>query len=150
MAISKYLDEGLVVFLHHVKNRNDAILALIDQVDATGRIPDKNAFYQAILEREKLVSTGIGVGVAIPHAKLPGYEHFFIAIGVQNKPGIAWNSLDGMPVHLIFMIGGPDNKQAEYLKILSYLTIAIKNEERRKKILQALRPKQVIELFEGC
>ena len=62
--------------------------------------------------------TGIGIGVAIPHAKLEGYSDFFIAIGVQKKKGIDWNALDGSDVKLIFMIGGPENKQTEYLKIL--------------------------------
>ena len=150
MSISKYLDERLVVFLHHVQNRNDALLKLVDQLHEAGKLMDKDAFYQAILEREKIVSTGIGLGIAIPHAKLAGYEDFFIAIGIQSKPGIPWNSLDGHPVHCIFMIGGPDNKQTEYLKILSRLTVAIKDEERRKKMLRSLRAHQVIELFEGC
>ena len=150
MSISKYLDERLVVFLHHVKNRNDALLMLVDRLQEAGKLLDRDTFYQAILEREKIVSTGIGQGIAIPHAKLAGYEDFFIAIGIQSKPGIPWNALDGNPVHCIFMIGGPDNKQTEYLKILSRLTIAIKDVERRKKMLRAPKPSQVIELFEGC
>jgi nitrogen PTS system EIIA component len=54
------------------------------------------------------------------------------------------------PVRLVFMIGGPDNKQTEYLKILSHLTMAIKNEERRKKLMKAYNAQEVIELFAGC
>jgi len=71
-----------------------------------------------MLEREKIVSTGIGMGVAIPHAKLTSVEDFFIAIGILSK-GVQWNALDGGPVRLIFMIGGPDDKQTAYLQILS-------------------------------
>ncbi len=81
---------------------------------------------------------------------LQGYDEFFIAIGVQTKKGIEWNALDGSPVRLIFMIGGPENKQTEYLKILSHLTMAIKNEERRKKLLKTYDAKDVIGLFAGC
>jgi len=150
VAISNYLDDRLVSFLN-VDNRNAALVELVDVLDASGKLVNKQSFYKAILEREKIVSTGIGMGVAIPHAKLEGYQDFFIAIGIQKKEiGIEWNALDGQPVKVIFMIGGPENKQTEYLKILSHLTIAIKDEERRKKLLKATTPEEVIALFEGC
>ena len=72
------------------------------------------------VKREKIVSTGIGMGVAIPHAKLPSFDRFFLAVGLQKvKDGIDWDALDGAPVRLIFMIGGPANQQTDYLKILS-------------------------------
>ena len=149
MAISNYLDERLIVFLE-AKTRDEALSQLVSLLDQAGQLKDKALFHESILEREKIVSTGIGLGVAIPHAKLMGYEDFFIAIGIQRKEGIEWNALDGAPVRLIFMIGGPENKQTEYLKILSRLTMAIKNEERRKRLLKALTPHEVLELFEGC
>ncbi len=149
VAISSSLDENLVTFLN-VEDRDDAIEAMIALLDKAGKLQDPGAFHRAIMEREKIVSTGIGMGVAIPHAKLPGYTDFFIAIGIQSKRGIEWNALDNEPVHLIFMIGGPDQQQMRYLHILSSLTSAIKDPERRKKLLKASTPKQVISLFEGC
>ena len=114
MSVTDYLDDRLVVFLD-VQTQAEAINALIEALDLAHNSKIK-AFHQAILDREKIVSTGIGLGVAIPHAKLPGYDEFFIAIGIQGGRGIEWNSLDGSQVHLIFMIGGPDNRQTEYLK----------------------------------
>jgi PTS system nitrogen regulatory IIA component len=149
VAISNYLDPRLVLFLD-VENRDAALSALVEALGQTEKLPDPKTFYQAILERERIVSTGIGIGVAIPHAKLSGYEDFFIAIGIQKKRGLEWNALDGSLVRLIFMIGGPENKQTEYLKILSHLTMAIKDEERRKKLLRATTPQEVIDVFEGC
>lgn len=148
MAISGLLDERIVAFLD-VEDRNAAIRELIDLLDRAGKLHDAAAFQKAILEREKIVSTGIGMGVAIPHAKLDGYKDFFIAIGIAGKKGIEWNALDQEPVHLIFMIGGPSQEQTRYLHILSDLTSAIKDPERRKKILKATTPKQVLDLFEG-
>ncbi len=149
MSISDYLDDRLVVFLD-VANRDDAIQALIEALGDGHVLKDKDKFHQAILDREKIVSTGIGLGVAVPHAKLQGYDDFFIAVGIQSGRGIDWNALDGSQVHLIFMIGGPDNKQKEYLNILSRLTVAIKDVERRKNLLKATSALQVIALFKGC
>jgi nitrogen PTS system EIIA component len=148
VAISNYLDEHLVLFLD-VDHRDRALQVLIDKLESEGKLHDKQTFHQAILERERIISTGIGMGVAIPHAKLEGYSDFFIAIGIQHKRGIEWNALDGLPVRMIFLIGGPENKQTEYLKILSSLTVAIKDEDRRKKILKAKTAREVIDLFRG-
>ncbi len=149
VAISNYLDERLVLFLE-ATSRDEALKQLVDVLDKAGKLKEARVFHEAILEREKIVSTGIGLGVAIPHAKLQGYDDFFIAIGVQTKKGIEWNALDNAPVRLIFMIGGPENKQTEYLRILSHLTMAIKNEERRKKLLKTYDASEVIGLFAGC
>ena len=108
-------------------------------------------FYNAIIKREQIVSTGIGMGVAIPHAKLEDFDHFFLAVGIQKvKEGIEWNALDGASVRLIFMIGGPADQQTEYLKILSCLTAAIKDETRRKHILSADSTDQVVTFFHNC
>jgi PTS system nitrogen regulatory IIA component len=147
VAISDYLDENLVAFLD-VNSQKEALQSLVDILDKEKKLRDKQSFYDAILEREQIVSTGIGIGVAIPHAKLHGYEDFFIAIGIQKHEGINWQSLDGLPVRFIFMIGGPDNEQTEYLNILSMITGAIKDEERRKKLLKAENPHDVVAIFE--
>ncbi|WP_238578965.1 PTS sugar transporter subunit IIA [Neochlamydia sp. EPS4] len=131
IKISKYLDSRNILFMS-AEDRDEALHAMVENLHQNRFLHDKEAFYQAILEREKVVSTGIGMGVAIPHAKLKGYESFFIAIGILQK-GVDWNSLDGSPVRIIIMIGGPDDKQTEYLQILSALTTAVKDENRRKK-----------------
>ncbi len=145
--VEKYLDPKQVIFLD-VESRDVALKELVTLLDKVGKLESASAFYQAILDREKIVSTGIGMGVAIPHAKLPGYASFFIAIGIHPK-GIPWDSIDGLPVRLIFMIGGPDDRQTEYLQLLSRLTYAIKDEERRKKMLQLSSQEAIIALFEG-
>ncbi|MCP5469475.1 MAG: PTS sugar transporter subunit IIA [Chlamydiales bacterium] len=145
--ISSYLDKNLITFLD-VDDQISALEKLVDVLDEHGKLFDRDAFYKAIIDREQIVSTGIGMGVAVPHAKLPGYKTFFIAVGIHPR-GIAWDALDGVPVRLIFMIGGPDDKQTEYLQLLSRLTLAIKDEDRRKKMLQLKNPKEMMALFEG-
>lgn len=145
--ISNYLSERWVTYLQ-VNERAEVLEVMVDLLDREGKLRDKKKFLQAVIEREKIVSTAIGMGVALPHAKLAGYDHFFIAIGIHPK-GVSWDAVDQIPVRLIFMIGGPDDQQTHYLQLLSKLTLALKDEERRKKILQLRDPKDIIALFEG-
>ncbi|MGE0197622.1 MAG: PTS sugar transporter subunit IIA [Simkaniaceae bacterium] len=149
VTLSEFIQDGVVCFLD-ASSRDEALHQLVDALGDTGEIQDRDRFYDAIVKREQVASTGVGMGVAIPHAKLKDFNHFFLAIGVQKgKEGIKWDALDkAPPVRLIFMIGGPDNKQNEYLKILSDLTKAIKDEDRRKNILNAESREQVVGLFE--
>lgn len=147
MHISHYMEPQLVVFLNTTK-RDETLYQLVHHIYEAGKIEEEATFYQAIIDREKIVSTGIGMGVAIPHAKSPSYEQFFIAIGILQKP-VDWHALDGASVRIIFMIGGPDDKQTEYLQILSELTQAINDEERRKKLLTLQQPQAIIELFQA-
>ncbi len=144
--VSSYLDVSTIQFLD-VKNRNQAISKLSDCLVSCYNLEEnKDEFLQAVLEREKIASTGIGVGVAIPHAKLPEFDDFFVAIGIL-KTGINWNSMDNVDVRLIFLIAGPDDKQCDYLNLLSQLTLVLRDEDVRKKLLSYTNPKQIIETF---
>lgn len=131
--IGKYISADLIGFFE-ATGRDQVLKEMVEMASKAGYLQDAEAFYQALLEREKLVSTGIGMGIAIPHAKMAGYEQFFIAIGIL-KHGLDWSALDGVPVRILFMIGGPDDKQTEYLKILSELTGLLKDEAKRKAVL---------------
>jgi len=147
VKVSDYLTADSVVFLKS-KTRDEALNELVDHLDHQGHLLDKESFFHAINEREKIVSTAIGMGVALPHAKLMGYDQFFIVIGIHTQ-GLDWDAMDGAAVRLIFMIGGPDDQQTQYLQILSRLTLALKDEERRKKMLQLREPRDIIALFKG-
>jgi nitrogen PTS system EIIA component len=147
--LHKYLDEKHISFLEGIESKKDALLSLIGLLEKGNKLKCKDSFYQAIIDREKLISTGIGLGVAIPHAKLDGYEDFFIAIGISHKKGISWDSLDNLPVKLIFMIGGPEKMQTKYLQILSHLTSVIRQENIRKQLLKTRDVKQLIDLLKS-
>ncbi|KPK33603.1 MAG: hypothetical protein AMS24_00565 [Chlamydiae bacterium SM23_39] len=146
VKISSYLDINLVSFLQ-ANSRDEAIFQIIDNLEKFEKLPDRKLFYDAIMKRENIVSTGIGMGVAIPHAKLNQFDEFFIAIGIQKGLSLDWDSLDGTFVKLIFMIGGPENRQNEYLQILSSLTVIIKDEKLRKQLINALTKEEVIKLL---
>lgn len=141
----KYLDKRLISFFQ-ATDRDEAIRQLVEICFEEGKIASIEPFLSKVAEREKIVSTGIGMAVAIPHAKLSDFNEFFIAIGILSK-GVDWHALDGHPVRIVFLIGGPDNKQTEYLQILSSLTTFIKSEELRKKMLTLNSPTAMMDLF---
>jgi len=145
VALSKCITSELIAFLD-TDQRNDTIEALIERAAAAKKVGDLAGFRQAIHRREEVVSTGIGMGVAIPHAKVDTCPDFFIAIGILSK-GVAWESLDQQPVRLVFLIGGPDDKPTEYLQLLSHLTMLMKDEEQRKQLLQLKTAEQVVDFF---
>jgi len=147
IQLKRYLKPAFVVFLNQ-ESRDEAISSLVNCIDGKEGIPDKESYLSALKKREGIISTGIGMGVAIPHAKLDSFSDFFIAIGIKQQGiGIEWDSLDGSPVRIVFLIGGPNKKQTEYLKLLSQLTGAIKNEEKRKMLLAAQNAEEVIEIL---
>lgn len=146
MTFISSLKEELVLFLE-ASNRDEAIDQIIDQLDRQGKLPNRLAFRDAIFKREELVSTGIGMGVAVPHAKLNVFSEFSIAVAIQKEKGIDWKSLDGMPVRMIFMIAGPEDCQVEYLQILSQLTASIKSDTTRKALLKTEEPSEVLSLL---
>ena len=148
LKISDFLNIDNIIFLE-AKNKNSAILELIDVLDKSKTLTQKDEFYKKIIEREKIISTGIGMGVAVPHAKLAGLDSFFLAIGIQKEYKIHWNSIDKMPIRLVFMIGGPEDKQNEYLQLLSKLTIALKNDHFRRNLLKATAKEEIIKLFKS-
>lgn len=147
MNLSDYLDPSCICFFT-CSTRNEAIQHLVDSLVSSGKLQEKTVFFEALLKREKILSTGIGRGVAIPHAKGKEYPEFFMAIGIEQGCGIDWNALDSSPVRLIFLIGGPEDKQNEYLQILSKVTFAIKEDHLRKKLLSpSLSQEEVMELI---
>ncbi len=140
------LHPELIIFLN-AHSRKEALETMIDAIARSKHVPDQAAFALAIGEREALASTGIGLGVAVPHAKRADLRDFFIAVGIQQGPGLEWEALDQAPVRLIFLIGGPDDRQNEYLRILSSLTRVVRDPEIRRDLLLAKGAKEVLQLL---
>lgn len=145
--LSDYITEKRIFFLK-ASSRNQALLQLTGLLTKEGTLEEQEPFYQALLDREKIVSTGIGMGVAIPHAKIKTFKDFFVVLAIQkNQRGLDWQSIDKFPVKIIFMVGGPDDQPEEYLRLLSSITTLIKEETFRGKLLNASSPKEVWELI---
>lgn len=147
VSLKGIIKEENIVF-EDVKTMDETVALLCKKSCESGYVSCNNEFHDAILEREELISTGIGVGIAIPHAKLPSIDDFFIYVLI-NEEGINWNSLDGKPVKLVFFLGGPTGEVAQdkYRKIMAKLMLLIKNPERREKLFSAKDSSEVFEMF---
>lgn len=111
---------------------------------------EETLLLKALFAREELVSTGIGMGIAIPHARLLEGEGFYVQIALSCRPeGIAWPSLDGLPVRLLFMIIGSKDRPNEFLKLLAALTGFLRYESIRTKLLQSKTAKEFYDYFQS-
>ncbi len=126
--------------------KSEVLEKLVASLESLKGIRNHSRFKKAVFEREEILSTGIGNGVAIPHVKMKDIDHFFIAMGVI-KNGIDWDSIDSNPVNLVFLIGGPENHEM-YLRILSKLFLIVKNKNLREKLLSCTSEDEIVQIFE--
>jgi PTS system fructose-specific IIC component len=101
-------------------------------------------FFSAILRRENLESTGIGQGVAIPHARTSAVKNLAIVFG-RSQAGVDFSSLDGLPSHLIFLIAAPEDKKTEYIMTLAKLSKLLRKNEARHVLQNAQNQSEVIQ-----
>ena len=97
---------------------------------------DGEAMAEVLLERERLGSTGIGEGIAIPHGKLPGLTNLIVSFG-RSRSGIDFESLDGKPVHIFFLLMAPENSASQHLKALAKISRMLKDKTFRKDLMEA-------------
>ena len=142
----KMIDESRCVDLKsHTKE--EALRELVDVLGHLDRTsPTGTTCFGAIFEREKVISTGVGIEVALPHVKIPSVKDFVIAVGRSTK-GIDFESLDEKPVYIVVMIGANDKQAGEFLKVLAQLVLRLKSRQFRKAVMFAKDPKKIRELF---
>jgi len=136
MKITEMLRREFVLEQLKAANKRDAMAELAG-VFAQGRIKvDSDAMLHVLLERERLGSTGIGDGIAIPHGKLPGLEEMVVSFG-RSREGITFEAMDGKPVHLFFLLMAPENSAGHHLKALAKISRMLKDANFRKNLLEA-------------
>ena len=148
MEIKDYIHPQYINIDILSEQKDDAIREVAQLLQDAPGVTDYELFLADIFEREHLGTTGIGDGVAIPHARSDGIEQMVIALGRSLK-GVEFESLDGRKVELIFLMGTPKGKVSDYLKILAQLTRMLKEGPFREKLLEAKGSEQVLELFKG-
>lgn len=146
MKISDILDESVVRVKLKGKTKDEIINEMIAIVNHSNRITDIEKVREAIFEREKIMSTGVGNGFAIPHGKSDAVLDIVAAFAITEEP-IDYESLDEQPVHLIFLLIGKDSMVGPHIKLLSRISRLMNKEDFRSKLLNAKTPKEVIDIF---
>jgi len=142
-SLSRLLTVDRILWLD-CSTKNECLRAMVECLATTGDLlPKTEEIYQSILDREKLLSTGFGLGLAIPHAKLKGISDFIVGLGI-HKAGVDFDSFDKDPVRVLVMILGPETPQQEYLKVLSRVTAFLK--DNRERLLTMDKAKDIFEL----
>ena len=147
MEISSILKEEQIVIDLKANTQEEVLLKLSEKLLENKLILDQGAFLQATLEREQHATTGIGQGIAIPHGKSSTVQACAVAIGKTTKP-IEWDSLDGQPVTLVFLLAIPEADQGdEHLKVLSELAQKMLDDELIAQLKQAEDAQTMIALL---
>lgn len=141
-----YIKTENILFFTEQENKEKILEKMIDHLENSPLIIDKKKFRQAVFDRESLMSTGIGLGIAIPHVKIPAVKDIAICIGICRQ-GVEWNSLDGKPVHLIFLMAAHDDQHNVYLRLLSKIILVLRKQDRREKLTAAETPEAVMSHF---
>ena len=143
--LKDYIRTSHIQFLHRAE-KTAAIEQMCEMMSNSSNIEDKDRFKKAILEREEIVSTGIGLGIAIPHVKIDQVRDMTIGIGICAD-GIPWDAIDNKPVKIVIMIAGSKEQHNLYLRILSKFILVLKKEKRRNQLISARSPEEVVALF---
>ena len=136
MSIQYCFVSGTVVANLATADKFEAITEIIRRAPVFEEIADRESFEQAVLARERLQSTGLGHGVAVAHGRAAGVKRVLIAMGV-HRDGVAYESPDGAPVRLLFVIASPVHVSIDYLHALSTLVRCLRAAPLREQLLAA-------------
>jgi nitrogen PTS system EIIA component len=127
-------------------SKDEVLSELIEILAADGKVNDKEKFKDAVLHREEEFSTGIGMGIAIPHGKSDSVTEASIAFGKSTK-GIDFDSMDGEPAHFFFLLAIPTESNDVHLRALSEIARKLMHADVRERLLKADNFEEFIEVF---
>lgn len=147
MRVTELLTKDTIAMDLMANDKNGVIDELVNQLDKAGKLSDVASFKEAIHNRESQSTTGIGEGIAIPHAKVAAVKSPAIAFG-KSKAGVDYQSLDMQPAHLFFMIAASEGGAQTHLDALAKLSGILMDENVREKLLHASSPEEVLAIID--
>lgn len=147
MKIAELLGKDTIKLNLKANSKMEVLDQLVDVLYDAGRLNDKELYKEEILKRESLSSTGIGEGIGIPHGKTSAVKKASLALGIF-KDGVDFDSLDGAPVNIVFMIAAPEGANNEHLETLSRLSVLLMNPEFKEGLLSSKVPEDVFSLLD--
>ena len=142
MRLSQILEEESIILDLKAKDKKEALEELAEALVGNGTPLDKGRLVKGLLERERLGSTGIGEGIAIPHGKFYGVSQLIISFGRSLK-GLDFESMDGEPAFLFFLLVAPENSDGIHLKTLAKLAKILKSSSSRELLMEAPTRKEL-------
>jgi fructose-specific phosphotransferase system IIA component len=146
MKITNVLQNHTIQTLIEVNDKTHLLNTLLELVNKTGKLLNKEEAMKEILKREQIMSTGVGKGIAIPHAKTDYVEDSVASLVTLSKP-IDFDSIDGEPVNIAFLLLGRENNVGNHLRLLSKISRLLNDESFRNKLLKCKNNNEVIELI---
>jgi DNA integrity scanning protein DisA with diadenylate cyclase activity/mannitol/fructose-specific phosphotransferase system IIA component (Ntr-type) len=147
MEIGKFLSPRRVIFLES-RNKADAIREIVETTCRTVAGLDTEAVYDAVWERESTVSSWIAPGIAIPHGRLNGLKGFIVAVG-RSREGIVYESGDGQPVYLLFLILGNADEVNQHIMLLAEIARMMKTETVYARIMSAENEREIYDIIKA-
>ena len=146
MKLLDFLQKEAIAPTLVAKDKVSVLVELAQVLVATGNVASAPAAVQVLQEREKLGSTGIGEGIAIPHGKLKELDQVVAVFG-RSTGGVEFDSMDGAPVHLFFLLMAPENSASTHLKALARISRLLKDRSFREELLQAASRDDLFEII---
>ena len=145
--IRDVLKPAFINFDLKTTDKQAAISELANTFLTKGVVTNDSVYLEAVMKREEESTTGIGFGVAIPHGKSAAVAEPSLAFG-RSQAGIQYDSMDGKPVHLMFLIAVPETSNDEHLRILSKLSRKLMQEDVRQKLMTVTDAEEIYQIFE--
>lgn len=148
MSFAGNLDRTCVRVPLLSRERMEAITELVDLLHAAGRLADRDTVLSAVLDRERARSTGIGLGLAVPHGKSGGCDRCVVAVGRPASP-IPFDAVDGRPCEMIVLLASPTDQTGPHIQALSGVSRWWQNEANRRSALEARDAGELFALLAG-
>lgn len=146
MNIVGLLNSENVIPNLEAKDKEEALDKMINLFESKVDEEELEKIREAVLEREKIMSTGVGKGLAIPHGKAAGISRNYAAFAILENP-IDYNAVDEQPVNLIFLLVGPQSSNSFHIKMLSRISRLMNNNEFREKLIRCTDTEQILDVF---
>lgn len=146
MQLVDVLKENQIFLNFEAENKDKAIEKFVSSLQQTGSIKEPEALKDALFEREKLGTTGVGGGIAMPHARSSAIKDLTVAF-FRSESGIDFKAIDNGPVNLVFMLLAPVSSGGPYLKLLAKISRLLRSEDFKTSLLEAKSPAEVMRII---
>jgi len=146
LKISEVLKPEAIIMKIKSREKIAVLKELVSHMVANKFVEDGEEFQKALAKRENLESTGIGDGIAIPHARTDAVKNLVLAFA-RSEEGVEFSSIDGKPSHLIFLIASPVDKKSEYIMALAKLSRLLRKQEVRRLLKDADSPNEILNII---